>query len=212
MKASALLLGSVPMAWRGFVVVIFAVSLGLGSARADRLEGAKAYAEQLSVNLQLALQGEDEQEKRERLIAIIIDSIDVDLIGRAALGRHGRRVGLAEREAYLVAFREWAILGITQRFLLLSSEEITIVGAEPLRGADTKVTVATEVEGEEFVAEFRVRDYGEGRFLFIDVTFGGVSMVSTMRSEFSSYVDENGIEALIMRLRDQAAALRVDSG
>ena len=87
-----------------------------------------------------------------------------------------------------------------------------VVGVEPLRGADTKVIISAQVEGEEFVAEFRVRDYGEGRFLFIDVTFAGVSMVSTMRSEFSSYVDENGIEALIMRLRDQAAALRTGSG
>lgn len=146
-------------------------------------------------------------EQRGELREILRRGFDLDFIGRSVLGPTFRSLSDGEQERYLDAFRRYVLATYSRRIDDYGGEELEIVGAEPMAGND--VRVESRVVGgntdEPVRIDWRVRDRG-GSPKIIDVLIEDVSMAISQRSEFSSVINQRGVDGLIALLEERAQA------
>ncbi len=126
-------------------------------------------------------------------------------ISRFVLGRYAR----VASESQMTEFREIFLEVVARRFLPLfegyTTADFRVEGAKSDPQSDNLYRVNTRVrspKNDQFVkAAWRVR-YQDDHYEIVDVMAEGVSMAITLRSEYSSVIQQNGgrVEALISRL------------
>jgi len=144
-------------------------------------------------------------EKRPKLRAVIEANVDVDEIGRFALGRFWRVATPEQQKQYLPLFHDVLILNISGNLGDYQGVKFTMDGA---RARDDGEHVMTRVErpnNPPANVEWVVANSGRGAKI-IDVIAEGTSMRLTQRSDYSSYLsrNNNNVQALIDALRQQA--------
>jgi phospholipid transport system substrate-binding protein len=152
--------------------------------------------------------GADDAQRLAGMGELLFEVADLPLIARLVLGRHWRAADPAQRDAYLVAFRVYALDSLAYRFARLGGGVgFELLGRCVPDGKDA--LVATEVtlpnRAEPTRIEWRVRDDEAGPRL-IDVAIEGVSLVVSNRSEFDSVVARQGLDALIAQIRGKAGS------
>jgi phospholipid transport system substrate-binding protein len=149
-------------------------------------------------------QGLDNQQKFDRLVALLDGPIDLELIARLILGRHWRSASEAQRTEYLELFRAFALDNLASRLHVYDGQDFEIVGAQAVNERDA--VVATRVTGggrPPLKVDWRVRELDEGALVAIDVIVEGISLIVTQRSEFSAVIERQGMEGLLAELRQR---------
>jgi phospholipid transport system substrate-binding protein len=142
--------------------------------------------------------------RHQKLSAIFLDAVDIDLVGRYVLGRYWRTADEAQLAEYQELFRDYAVDLYANRFNEYSGQTFEIKKAQPAP-KDT-VIVFTQIlrpDGPPADVDFRVRG-NAGSFKIIDVMAEGVSLVATKRSEFAAIIGRSGIDGLLAGLRNRS--------
>jgi phospholipid transport system substrate-binding protein len=140
---------------------------------------------------------------------------DFDEISRHALGRHWQSLSPVEQAEFVTLFRDLLERSYMSHLDGYSGEKITFVG-ETVDGdlATVRSKVVTK-RGTEIPLEYRVHAR-DGRWLVYDVQVGGMSFVSSYRSQFDRVIRTEGYAALRGRLHkknlDTALAERRPEG
>src|SRR5687768_9376034 len=71
-----------------------------------------------------------DQDKVERLVALLNGPIDLDLVARLILGRHWRSASEEQRAEYLELFRAFALHTLASRLDVYGGQEFEITGAK----------------------------------------------------------------------------------
>jgi phospholipid transport system substrate-binding protein len=137
-------------------------------------------------------------------------------ISRFVLGRYAR----VASDSQMSTFRDVFLQVVTQRFLPLfegyTTDDFHVDGAKPDPRSDGLYLVNSRVrspKNDQFAkAGWRVR-HKNGDYEIVDVIAEGVSMAITLRSEYSSVIQQNGgrVEALIAKLKEKVKAGEVQS-
>ena len=151
-------------------------------------------------------------ERHAEFRAMLEQHFDVQRITRFILGRYWRGASEADREAFRRAF----VSVVSHRFLPLfeaareQGTTIDVGRTRPAPNRDDVVLVQSRValpgSGQSAHVGWRIQRQ-EGRCRILDVTSEGVSMVITLRSEYSSVLERNGgnVGALAERLQQVVA-------
>ena len=120
-----------------------------------------------------------------------------------------RRATPEQQKDFITIFKEVN----TQRFLPMfskySDQTFTVT---KIRQDENKsdlffvFSTITRPEGEPVIVEWRVFNRGD-QFTILDVVAEGVSMVLTLRKEYGSVINNDGLDGLIAQLRE-----KVESG
>jgi phospholipid transport system substrate-binding protein len=135
------------------------------------------------------------------------NDFDWPYMGRLALGTHWNEASEQQRARFLAALETGEVRSYSERLGKLAGFTLTItkVVARPNRVwiVDSFLTHAS---GESIKLEWEVRDNGQGPRI-ADVKIAGVSTSLTKRSEFNSYIMNNGgtVEPLVKELEARAA-------
>jgi phospholipid transport system substrate-binding protein len=192
---------------QGLQLLPVALLLGGGSARAAvSADAARDMIQSVGVQVLAILrdQGLDNQQKFERLVALLDGPIDLEIIARLILGRHWRSATEAQRTEYLQLFRAFALDNLASRLHVYDGQDFEIVGAQAVSERDA--VVATRVTGggrPPLKVDWRVRELDEGGLVAIDVIVEGVSLIVTQRSEFSAVIERQGMDGLLAELRQR---------
>lgn len=146
----------------------------------------------------------DNQQKFDRLVALLDGPIDLEIIARLILGRHWRTASETQRAEYTELFRAFALDNLASRLHVYDGQDFEIVGARAVNERDA--VVATRVTGagrQPLKVDWRVRDRGNGELVAIDVVIEGVSLIITQRSEFSAVIERSGMDGLLAELRER---------
>lgn len=138
--------------------------------------------------------------RQEGLRNIFTKYLDLPFIGRFVLGRHWRPLSQSDQEKYIKAFEMYVVNVYAKRLDGYSGETISVNGSRAV--SDQDVVVASQLlrtAGPPVSLEWRVREDAKSDRI-IDVVVEGVSMVISQRDEFSAFLQNNSIEALISRL------------
>ena len=144
------------------------------------------------------------QQKFDRLVALLDGPIDLNIIARLILGRHWRAASEAQQVEYLELFRAFALDNLASRLHVYDGQDFEIVGAQAVNERDA--VVATRVTGggrPPLKVDWRVRELDDGDLVAIDVIVEGISLIVTQRSEFSAVIERRGMDGLLAELRQR---------
>ena len=192
---------------QGLPLGLAALWLGAcGAQAAVSADAARQMIQDVGVQVLAVLRDPalDNQQKFDRLVALLDGPIDLDIIARLILGRHWRSASEAQQVEYLQLFRSFALDNLASRLHVYDGQDFEIVGAQAVNERDA--VVATRVTGggrPVLKVDWRVRELDDGDLVAIDVIVEGISLIVTQRSEFSSVIERRGMDGLLAELRQR---------
>jgi phospholipid transport system substrate-binding protein len=169
-------------------------------------DGARALVEAAGARVLDILRDEalDDDEKFDRLVEVLTQSIDVELVGRLILGRHWRAADEAQRAEYQELFRSYALANLASRLHLYQGQTFEVTGAQT--ADDRDALVSSRINSRDrppLRVVWRIRELDGGDLVAIDMVVEGVSLIVTQRSEFASVIERSGIDGLLAELRQR---------
>ncbi|HTT82386.1 MAG TPA: ABC transporter substrate-binding protein [Rhizomicrobium sp.] len=181
------------------------------------LAGAENY---VSANVQRGLtilnnRGLSEEQRRAQFRDFLTSLTDIRRIAVFTLGAARRTASPAQIDAFVDAFRNYAVAVYQSRLRAYAGQYLKVVGGRVHGPGDYIVqtilvdpTGRTEQQGEPIEVDFRV-DGADGHFVVIDVAIAGVWLALEERDQFTAFLEENNgnLTALINHLNELAARL-----
>ncbi len=145
--------------------------------------------------------------QREAGIRKVLEaSFDLPYMGQQALGKYWESTSPDQRARYLRAAVSAEAHAYAERFGQYGGQTLTLgkVTTRP-NGVTVVDSRLNQSNGQPIRIEWDVRDTGQGPRI-TDVRIEGVSMVITRRTDFTSYIQNNGgkVDALIQELESRA--------
>lgn len=146
-----------------------------------------------------------QDQKKDHFRKLLLDSFDLETIGRFTLGRYWRTSTPAQQQEYQKLFRNMVVEVYATRFGEYKGQKFEARSFRVDNDSDTIVTsFIIPDSGPEVQVDWRVR-YKNGRYQIVDVIVEGVSMSVTQRSDFSSVIQRGGgdVQVLLTYLKNQ---------
>lgn len=179
---------------------------GRGARAAVSADAARKMIETVGVGVLAILRDPDlgNQQKFDRLVALLDGPIDLELIARLILGRHWRAASEAQQAEYLKLFRAFALDNLASKLQVYDGQDFEVVGSEAVNERDAVVqTLVTGGGRAPLKVDWRIREQGDGDLVAIDVIVEGISLIVTQRSEFSAVIERSGMDGLLAELRQR---------
>ena len=147
-------------------------------------------------------------ERSERLYALVNDLVvphlDMPRIAHIVLGKHARRVDAADLETFTGEFQTLLVRTYTSSLMAYQGERVDVsqAAAVSARGTATVDLRVYRADGAPIEISFLTHNR-RGPWLVYDIRIEGISLVGNYRSEFSSILRNQGVEALITRLKNR---------
>lgn len=141
--------------------------------------------------------------RQAAILGVLQTSFDMPAMGRSALGTHWNQATEAERTRFLKAVATAEAKAYSERFGQYGGQTLTVGKVTPRANGVTIVdSRLNQTSGQPIKLEWEVRNDR-----ITDVKVEGVSMVMTRRSDFNSYIQNNGgkVEPLVRELEARAA-------
>lgn len=142
-------------------------------------------------------------DRQAAILGVLQTNFDMLAMGRSALGTHWNQATESERTRFLKAVATAEAKAYSERFGQYGGQTLTIGKVTPRANGVTIVdSRLNQTTGQPIKLEWEVRNDR-----ISDVKVEGVSMVMTRRSDFNSYIQNNGgkVEPLVLELEARAA-------
>ena len=142
-------------------------------------------------------------DRQAAILGVLQANFDMPAMGRSALGTHWNQATESERTRFLKAVATAEAKAYSERFGQYGGQTLTIGKVTPRANGVTIVdSRLNQTTGQPIKLEWEVRNDR-----ISDVKIEGVSMVMTRRSDFNSYIQNNGgkVEPLVRELETRAA-------
>ena len=173
---------------------------GIGTAvAADPVQLVQTTAQQV-IDIVKTKTGADRQ---AAILAVLQANFDMPAMGRSALGTHWNQATESERARFLKAVATAEAKAYSERFGQYGGQTLTVGKVTPrANGVSIVDSRLNQTTGQPIKLEWEVRNDR-----IADVKVEGVSMVMTRRSDFNSYILNNGgkVEPLVKELEARAA-------
>jgi ABC-type transporter MlaC component len=184
----------------GFLGAVLGLAVTVTPARAS-VDGARDFIQSLSAEAVATMSGESADGthvSRESLQNIIQRGLDVDSVGRFALGPFLRQSNPKKVEQYLTLFRDYVLISYPDMLAKLKLREMEIVS---VKGQDENVTFITSRigYGEKDTVEvgWYVREVTPNVYKIQDVQVSGNSLRIFQRAKFEKILRDRWIDGLI---------------
>ena len=151
--------------------------------------------------LQDVVSADKTQTEKETLFRqAFVEAVDLKSVGQFVLGTAWKKASEEEKNNFLNAFTDLTVKTWGERFNLYTGQEIIFEGS---RNAERKqIYVDSVIQDKEPVEViWRLRPY-QDTYKIVDIIVEGVSMVSTYRNDYRSFLQQNGnsVSALTQEL------------
>ncbi len=166
----------------------------------ETLLGAMQEAESL------AFQG-----RYDRLAPVFGAAFHFPFMARVAAGRYWRDLDQAQRKQLADAFAHMSVTTYAARFDGYSGQSFEVGETiEQPRGGALVRNRLFKSDGEAVSIDYLLRDF-DGRWRIVDVFLdGSISEIATKRSEYTSILDQDGLEGLLARIHEKTAELAAE--
>ena len=141
--------------------------------------------------------------RQAAVLQVLQTRFDLPYMGRSALGTHWNQASEEQRQRFLTAVATAEARAYSERFGQYAGQTLTVgkISNRP-NGVTVVDSRLNQTTGQPIKLEWEVR-----HDKITDVKVEGVSMVMTRRSDFNSYIQNNGgkVDALIAEMEKRAA-------
>ncbi len=179
------------------------------AVEAEPIDAAVDFAKRLTDDATTALTGENasEAEKLDDFQTVLADGLALETIGKFMLGEARKTMSDAQRERYNAAFPEYITRQYAEQFEGIVGRPLEVVDAKEISKRDVIVrTRFSRDDGDPINVDWRIRRLKSGERKAIDIIVSGVSIMLVKRDEFSAYIEQNGLDALLDRIEAEATA------
>lgn len=173
-----------------------------GSAAVD---DAVAFAKDLTAKATAALtSGRPEAERLAEFQAVLGEGLALDVIGKFMIGDARKSMSAEQIARYDAAFPPYLTRLYADQFAEIVGRPLEVIDAKALGARD--VIVRTEFQrkdGPPIHVDWRIRKLRSGEEKAIDIIVAGVSIMLVKREEFSAFISQNGVDALIARIEKE---------
>lgn len=144
---------------------------------------------------------------------VFLPVFDTDYAGRLVLGKHWRTATAEQRKNFIDTFYDFLLRSYARYVLRFERDKVKIL---PSTGAvpDPKNTVVKSVmqldDGTSLPVNYSLHQTSDGWRAF-DVRIEGISYVQNYRNQFNAEIKAKGIDAVIARLKADAAKLETST-
>jgi phospholipid transport system substrate-binding protein len=202
MRASAVLLA---LSWASVSVAHAAETSDAPAASPTNI------VETLHVALLDVMKGADElgyQGRCDRLSPVLQNLYDIPFMAQKSVGRYWKTTSEEEREHLLETFAQFMAANYAGNFDGYSGQTFETLGEEQsTHGTMLVRTRLVEPDGEATQLNYRLRPV-DGEWRIIDVYLNGtVSELALRRSEYSSLIQREGFDSLLVALNQKITTL-----
>ena len=195
-----------------FVLAIVALAIQPTVAlRAAQTPDAGAFLTSLNQRVieQVMEAGITREEQRHRFRALLKESFDVPTISRFVLGRYWRVASEHDQQAFVEVFEEVIVRSFLPLFIEYVGARLDVGRMRWNANGPHYVIVSSRVwrtPGDVLKVDWRIRVDGN-QYKIVDVVVEGVSIASTLRSEYSLLIRRQGgdVGVFVDRLREEPA-------
>jgi phospholipid transport system substrate-binding protein len=197
------------------LLAVLAIALALPLAAQAGADAPKAVIEGYYVQLLKAMQNSDKlgYKGRYELLKPSIDkTFNVALMAQASVGSYWDNMTSDQRARLVEAFRDFTIANYAHSFHSYDGEKFVTADAQEAPRKDSKdIIVNTEMvktDGDKVAINYLLRPDSDNNYKVIDVYLeGSISQLATRRSEYTSVIREQGVDALIAAIKKKADGL-----
>jgi phospholipid transport system substrate-binding protein len=144
----------------------------------------------------------------DRLSPVVKNLFDIPFMAQKSVGRHWNATGEDERQHLLETFAGFLVANYAGNFDGYSGQSFETLGEEPsTRGTMLVRTRLLEPDGEATRLNYRLRPV-DGEWKIIDIYLNGtVSELALRRSEYSSLIQREGFDSLLVALNQKITTL-----
>ncbi len=175
----------------------------------DKAKAAQEFVESVG-NKIIKVAGEkaSEAKKRDKIIAIIDDSIDSDWIARFVLGKNYKTSTLEQQKRFTGLYRQFMINTYGPKFKNYNGRKFTVNEVVERNGFYiAKAEFLPRDSNVAILVDFRVKERN-AKLVILDFIVEGVSLVETQRSEFNSAISQNGMDKFMDDLEERVKKLK----
>jgi len=149
-------------------------------------------------------------ERYKRLAPAIEQAFDLGLMTRIAIGPGWAGLAADQQQRLSAAFARYIISNYANRFDDYGGERLEVSPkAVPNPNGVIVESRLVKSNGEPVSLNYLLRQDAAGSWKVIDVYLSGtISELATRRSEFSTVLQRNGVDALVQLIEQRSAALR----
>lgn len=138
---------------------------------------------------------------------VFLPVFDTDYAGRLVLGKHWRTATPAQREEFIDTFYDFLLRSYARYVLRFERDKVRILPGPATPPDPKRAVVKTEMQledGTKLPVHYSLHQTPAGWRAF-DVRIEGISYVQNYRNQFNAEIGAKGIDAVIARLRKDAA-------
>ena len=194
------------------VAFLLVAALAAPTAKADTASDAKIFVSKMAdraVN-QIGRAQVSEEERANRVRALMQDSFDIPAVARFVTGRVGRSAEEASRKEFEQVFLDYQVYTWAKRFKDYGGQTLEVGAAQPPNEAGMISVDSRLVDGAgkpPIEVTWQVRSEEKG-FKAVDIIVEGVSMALTMQSDYRSLLQRQGLPGLTSALKEKVEAIR----
>lgn len=197
------------LAAAALIVALPAAAQESASAEASatsQIDDAIAFARAMTDKATAALTNPQasEAEKLEAFQEVLAESLALEVIGRFMLGDTRKSMSEAQIARYDAVFSDYITLQYADQFADIVGRPLDVLEAKALGARDVIVrSQFKRSNGSPIMVDWRVRKLKDDSQKMIDIIVSGVSIMLVKREEFSSFISQNGVDALLERLEKE---------
>lgn len=187
-----------------YVALLSLLMVFCANAFADE-QGAKNFIEEKTgIISKIVNENQNNVEKSEKMEKVLVDILDIDWMGKFAVGPVWNKMTTEQASNYLASYRKYILKIYTSKFNFYKNGTNQIAGSKAM--ADNQYRVTTIVSNltnpsDKTRVYFLCKDYGNNSIKIRDLIIEDMSLAAAQRSEFASIVKNKGIDSLIMQLK-----------
>jgi len=200
-------------AWRrltcaaGKLLALIAVGAALAAAAESAERSPQEVIETFHAELLSVMKAADElgyEGRFKKLTPIVSSVFDTRFMAQKSIGRYWKTISEKGQKRLLDTFRRYTVANYAGRFNAYTGEEFQTLGEEPsLRGTTLVHTILIIPADDDVRLDYRVR-LVDGEWKIIDIYLDGtVSELAMRRSQYSSLIRREGLDALIEALEEK---------
>lgn len=196
---------------RAIAVMIFMlVTVSMTEAHAASAEDARQFVDSVGKRVLdiVNTSGGNEDQKQKQLQQMFAENVDIPWMGQFVLGRAWQPATPEQRDRYMQAYKQYLLARYTTNFADYTGAKYTITDVKNEEEGQFTVNMQIKAlkQSQDTLAGYRLRMGENGQFKIIDIIIEGISLITTQRSEFSSVVQQKGIDGLIQAIEGKKQA------
>ncbi len=172
------------------------------------IDDAVAFAKDLTGKATAALtSAKSEAGQLAEFQKVLGEGLALDVIGKFMIGDIRKSMTAEQLARYDAAFPPYLTRLYADQFADIVGRPLEVIDAKALGARDVIVrTQFARKDGPPINVDWRIRKLRTDEQKAIDIIVGGVSIMLVKREEFSAFIGQNGIDALILRIEKEGRA------